>query len=501
MKGYLTAFTAMILAVLMPLWLLLIQGSQISGMKAKAEMVMDIGMNSVLAEYHREMLRDYDLFLLDTSYCSDLPTRAKTAEHLQSYLKKNLEPVDDLFSFLGLGFLGTKEAETMSASEVSVDMMRYATDGHASVLRSQILSYELDLLGLSGLEDTIGQQVADEWNNSGAEGLLENHHREDWNQAQQELQPYRYVNVPEEEGGGRKVALENPADYLFSLSGAALSGIILGNPENLSAAEQPIRELYSGRLSEKDPDVIYGDMPVPESNVKLAAKLFFLDYLLHHFHSYQMKEGSVPEHETRFACELEYILCGNASDKANLEETVGRMLMIRQAVNTAYLFTDANKQQQLEAAAKALAVAASAVTMSPVPSAPIKVSLTMAWGLLESIQDMKILCNGGKIALLKGNGVWRTDLGNLAHPGEGSGGDAGDEKGLTYEQYLCLLLLMQNDEEQMNHCIDVMELNIRMNKGNENFRMDACADRLLARARIGRGDTWFYIGREYGYEE
>ena len=41
MKGYLTAFTAMLLAVLLPLWLLLIEGSRISGMKARAEMVMD----------------------------------------------------------------------------------------------------------------------------------------------------------------------------------------------------------------------------------------------------------------------------------------------------------------------------------------------------------------------------------------------------------------------------------------------------------------------------
>ena len=44
MKGYLTALTAMLLAVLLPLWLLLIEGSRISGMKARAEMVMDTGM-------------------------------------------------------------------------------------------------------------------------------------------------------------------------------------------------------------------------------------------------------------------------------------------------------------------------------------------------------------------------------------------------------------------------------------------------------------------------
>ncbi len=500
MRGYLTAFTAMILAVLMPLWLLLIRGSQISGMKARAEMAMDTGMNSTLAEYHRQMLSYYDLFFLDTSYCTDTASSEKTAEHLKSFVEHNLEPVDDLISLLGQSFFG-REEKHMSASNVSVGKIRYATDGRGSVLRSQILSYEWDLLGLSGLRESSGEKALKQWEESGAADLLDNQYAGTWSAAQQQLEPYHYGPQPEEEGKERPIALQNPADYLFQLSGKALIGLILGDTSKISAEEIDQTVLYTGRFSNTEKPLQKGNMLIPLWDPSLTDRLFLMEYFLHHFTAYQMDSELLSKHETRLNCQLEYLLCGNASDLANLEETVGKLLLIRQAINTAYLFTDGEKQQKLQTFATALATAASAVTLTPVPAEPIRISLTIAWGLMESIQDLKILCKGGKIALLKGNGTWRTDLGGIADPGGNLREDPGDEKGLTYRQYLCLLLLMQNEEQQMANCMDLMEMDIRMVKGNSAFRLDACADRIVADVTIGDNDTAFTLNRECGYEE
>ncbi|MCR5033326.1 MAG: DUF5702 domain-containing protein [Lachnospiraceae bacterium] len=494
MKGYLTALTAMLLAVLLPLWLLLIEGSRISGMKARAEMVMDTGMNSILAEYQREMLSYYDLFFFDTSYCSPLPSRAKTAEHLRSYLNKNLEPVEDLFSWTLLAPTGGN----MSATEVTIDEVRYAMDGAGAVLRDQILQYELDLWGIAGLVGTPEQKASKEWEDSGIEGMLDNHYDQLWKKAQEDLEPYRYGRASEEEGGGEIPALENPADYLFSLGGAAVIGMVLSDGTSVSEEDVYVDHYYSAGRAKKG-TVILGNMEHPGWNGTMFSRLFILEYLTHHFTSYQTDE-KVPEHPSRLSCQLEYILAGKGSDKANLEETLGKLLAVRQAVNTAYLLTDSEKQGKLQVAASAIAVAASAITMSPVPTEPIKMSLTMAWGLLESIQDLKILCSGGKISLLKAQGKWRSDLDSIKNPGGSVHADPGDEHGLTYNQYVGILLLLQNETEQMGRVADLMEMDIRMTKGNEFFRIDACADRLVGRARIGREGTWFYIRREYGYE-
>ena len=57
----------------------------------KFECVADIGMNSVLAEYHRELLKQYDLLFVDTSYGGSHPNIANTEAHLRRYAQKTAD--------------------------------------------------------------------------------------------------------------------------------------------------------------------------------------------------------------------------------------------------------------------------------------------------------------------------------------------------------------------------------------------------------------------------
>ena len=54
-KGYITVFLALSLTVILSLVFTLIEGARISAIRMKVECAADIGMNSVLAEYHREL--------------------------------------------------------------------------------------------------------------------------------------------------------------------------------------------------------------------------------------------------------------------------------------------------------------------------------------------------------------------------------------------------------------------------------------------------------------
>ena len=67
-KGYITVFLTLSLTLILSLVFTVIEGARISAIRMKFECVADIGMNSVLAEYHRELLEQYELLFVDMSY-------------------------------------------------------------------------------------------------------------------------------------------------------------------------------------------------------------------------------------------------------------------------------------------------------------------------------------------------------------------------------------------------------------------------------------------------
>ena len=90
-KGYITVFLSLSLTLILSLVFTVIEGARISAIRMKFEYVTDIGMNSVLAEYHRELLEQYDLLFVDTSYGGSAPSIVNTEGHLESYLQKNFQ--------------------------------------------------------------------------------------------------------------------------------------------------------------------------------------------------------------------------------------------------------------------------------------------------------------------------------------------------------------------------------------------------------------------------
>ena len=68
--GYLTIFLALSITVLLSLILVLLEGARINAIRMKTETAGNIAVRSVLGEFHRELLKQYDLYFIDTSYGS-----------------------------------------------------------------------------------------------------------------------------------------------------------------------------------------------------------------------------------------------------------------------------------------------------------------------------------------------------------------------------------------------------------------------------------------------
>ena len=62
-NAYLTVYLSLVFGIILSLLFVFIEGAAIGAVRAQAELVADLGLDSVFAEYNREILNQYDLFL------------------------------------------------------------------------------------------------------------------------------------------------------------------------------------------------------------------------------------------------------------------------------------------------------------------------------------------------------------------------------------------------------------------------------------------------------
>ncbi|MBR1876759.1 MAG: hypothetical protein IJ805_06605, partial [Lachnospiraceae bacterium] len=80
-RGTITVFLSLILTIILSLIMAVTESAIYHAARMKTEMIADMGMDSVFAEYNRELLSRYDLYFIDTSYGSMTPSLEKLKEH------------------------------------------------------------------------------------------------------------------------------------------------------------------------------------------------------------------------------------------------------------------------------------------------------------------------------------------------------------------------------------------------------------------------------------
>ena len=195
--------------------------------------------------------------------------------------------------------------------------------------------------------------------------------------------------------------------------------------------------------------------------------------------------------------QAEYILGGKNSDRENLKSVAGKLLVIRQGVNMAYLLSDGGKRIQVET----LALAIASGFLIPPAAAVIEAALIFCWAFAESVLDVRELFAGGKIPLVKTSADWQISLSNLSSLMEGLDSmRKNNEHGLSYEDYLQVLILPVSKEKKVMRAMDMIEDAIRK-KGRANFYMDSCVVALEAFAEVkANRKKEFQVIRQYCYE-
>ena len=254
---------------------------------------------------------------------------------------------------------------------------------------------------------------------------------------------------------------DNPIETVKKLQKKGILGLVM--PQNAKMSGKKIKKssLLSGRKKETG----MGLVPVRAAH-KTADHLLFDAYLCSHLSSF-----TSPEESAALAWQLEYIIGGKDSDKANLKKTVEALLLLREGANLLYLKNDAASMAKVRAMAASIAAGLAV----PVGEELIAGVLCVCWAYGESVEDVRLLLAGGKVPLTKDAASWKLSLSELSTLGKTSvkKGDSGD-KGLTYRGYLEILLGMKADRDCLRRGMDMVESGMRARTGSENFSLDHC---------------------------
>ena len=164
--------------------------------------------------------------------------------------------------------------------------------------------------------------------------------------------------------------------------------------------------------------------------------------------------------------EIEYLIAGKDSERENLSEVFWKMIALRFLTNAACVYKDPAKEKE----ALILATSIVGITGLPPVISVAKNLLLLALAYGESVIDVRNLAEGKKVPSVKTPSNWQLPFSGLATL---TCKRKTTDRGMKYEDYLILLLLMQKDKRQKYfRMMDIIEQNIKRNV--VDFKLDRC---------------------------
>lgn len=486
-RGSITVFLALILSLVTALVCTGIESVRMAAARTQILNGADIGLYSLFGQFDREMLKDYDLFLLDGSCGQGSLDLASVYDNFSSYMKPVLK----------------QNSQKLSVVQGGFSAYRLLTDEGGEPFYNQVVQYMKETLGSQGVsllldkmkdrkEKTEQAEQAGEQAENG--DIIENYdaEMEENNRKNEEALAEAEKNPEggELEDGDNVTAppqkVVNPISIIRRIRKMGILELVIPGNKGVYDGQVQAGTLLSRREKQKG-------MPMYEpekTDTSYTSQILFQQYLMEKLGNYSAPGKGALKYQT------EYILGGKTGDIENLKSVAGRLLLIREGVNIVHLVSDGTKRAQ----AAGLAAAIASAFLIPPATGVIEAAILLCWAFGESILDVRELFDGGKVPLVKSAADWQLSLENL--PELLNGLDSvrrGSEDGMSYEDYLQVLLLGVSREEKITRAMDMIELCVR-EKGRKNFRMDSCivAAEVSVDVKANKRKV-FNVTRAYGY--
>lgn len=468
-KGSIAIGTALFLCVFVAL---LVQGISVlkkeSG-KVQAASGMEAGMYSLFAQYDRDLLEEYDLFFIDGGYGSEKLQPAVCLSVIEEYAAQIWES--------GV----TKCQKEQSALEGYV----LATDDGGSAFQRQAVEYMKKHMTAAA--------VTDLWNKTTNAEQIVSKQEQDKTAPLPEMEGLPAFEEKTEEKQESKPGEEKPKENLIEVirkirAQGILSLTVPGEVE-ISASGRAHEKQLESRTVQSGFGAVTGYEKYTANGLDTC---FLREYMIEKCPDFlDKKEGNGANYQ------LEYILMGQDSDTDNLKKVVNRLLMIREAANAAFLYNDYEKRAE----ARVMAAGLTTAFLLPEAAPVIEGILILGWAYVESLYDVRCLLEGKKTPIVKDSASWRVGLKEIPQIFQILEEEKKDAvHGISYQEYLRILLYLGKKEIQVKRCMDMIEQSIQEKEGRGNFHIDSCMDAISVRMKIkGAGKEVWEAQRDYGY--
>lgn len=448
----LTVYFTLLIACVGAVIFALVEIVRFYGLDSNGAEYTNLAEESLFAGYQPVLLEKYDMFWLDGGFGkSDFDIRAGE-EEMEALLYDNLLSRTSGF---GINFY------RMRVEGVTAEKYLLATDREGKVFQNQAAGAYLSKLGSRAGEKTLSlikEARLAQQEGGDPEGQIaqaESGLKEIRQQEKQSGKGENSANLAPEvvNGSGTKEKVSNPLEINKDIRKKDILSLVLPAGAVVSEKSIDLSKCLLNRKCEKGTD--QGAIETKGSD-----RIFMQQYIEEYGGNFVE-----PSPEGGLSYGEEYVIAGRKSDRDNLKYVVKELLLLREAVNFAFLNTDETKKKEAMTVAAALA----GITVNPLLVEAIKQGILAVWAYAESICDVKILLSGGKIPLEKNAGSWNVELSKLEQVV--SGNYKGTDRGQTYEDYLQVLMYLVSTKKVSYRCMDLMEHAMKA-AGYENARMD-----------------------------
>lgn len=444
-KGSITIFSVLVMMLIASVLFTLIEATRFQEIRRISQLQTELAVESVFANYNKTLWETYHLLGCEyTGAESTLIDYGNGRQNANKYgLNLLVSPVDEV-NINGYTLLtdGEGEAYIKAVSSYMKENVLYEA---AKGIYNQ---YEV----LKNVKDSGGMDLANIETAMQSLSSLQEVTTESESMETSKSEDMEKDNSHTENSYTGK----NPLNEARELQNLGILELLVADSSQISQKEMEEVDVVSKR-------VLFQGENSELQQVEWLDEVLLQQYLLTYLTNY------CEQSESEGLCyELEYVIGGSTSDVENLKIVVTQLLGVREIANFLYLTSDASKVEE----AGLLAMALAGASANPIVIETVKVGLLTAWAFGESVLDVRALLQGKKIPLLKSTETWTLELTAIGEISQSYISAKNSERGLSYKDYLGILLLFQSEKDLAMRGMDVQELAIRRNDGQENFRMD-----------------------------
>ena len=494
-KGVITVFFTLLSVAFLSFLFMLLESARYYGARAQAAAAVDNADFSVFGQFEKELLSRYNLFGLDGACGTGNFKTDRILDQLKAYLEMNASVKAD--SLQELCFdpwqLHLENARITSYALLSDDKGENFYQQAVAFMHDTPLSSAVGEIH-EHYAEAAGQaaQYQEHYENAEAERQLIEDAGELTDEAMEE-------GLEREELTPEEIKERRAKNPLPDLAGVFFQDILTSVCHGL-----PISEADFSKSEPTSAGFLRtGTLSLPKVYGGTFDNMLFEEYLLQNFPNFR----TAPEEETSESgqsagtdggsaldYQLEYILSGKRSDRANLKETAKKLLALREAFN----FASCQNNPEMTGSCETLATVIIGWTGNGALVESLTQALLMGWCYGESMLDVKNLMHGGLVPLMKEADEWQLTLERLGTVREMLADDNGyGSEGMRYKEYLLILLNMTKLSQQKMRGLDMIEMNLRTAPGMSGFHVDQCIVAMKTETQWTAGPVFARVPRAF----